>query len=262
MRVFANPARFGRAAGSPPLWSGSDPQWLRGPFLVQGTLANASVLAVDLTQRGTWFSDKRVSSAYGISTTSDTARMEAVLQLWGVKILLATQTATVNALASLAKLLAAATIGTSTSPYLSVNIGGIISGIQLLENLSAGAEQFQATQAAAADGYTGLVRPQSKYRVPGGTIRANLKSDKITIATDAAPALGADVLAQFVLYGALTPTSAWEGRSASFFPGSAACMSDDGIQIGSPVDAEIINNLDGKMEPLSPTKVDALSTLG
>lgn len=244
-----NPARFARACGSPALFGGKDPQWIKGPIYVQGTLANATALNVDLTQRGTWFSDKRVKNAYSITGTSDTNRMEAVLQLWGVKILLCTQSTTVNTLASLAKLLASATIGTQTSPYLNLNIGGLVTALPLWEHFAAGADQFQITQTAAADGSFGIARVQSRFKLPT-PIRANLKSDAISFVTDAAPALGADVLVQFALYGAITPVQAWNASQASYIAGGSGCSGD--MDMGTPVDAEIIAAMDrGETVPVA-----------
>lgn len=248
-KVFMNPARFARACGSPPLFSGPDPQWIKGPIYVQGTLANATALNVDLTQRGTWYGDKRVKTAYSVTSTSDTNRMEAVLQIWGVKILLATQSTTVNTLAALAKLLASATVGTQTSPYLNLNVGGLVSAVPLWEHFAAGADQFQITQTAAADGSFGIARIQSRFRLPT-PIRANLKSDAISFVTDAAPALGADVLTQFVLYGSLTPVQAWQASQASYLAGAAGCKGDQ--DLGTPVDAEVIAAMDrGETVPVA-----------
>lgn len=231
MPSIASPRGLWIAAGFPQFQAVPNPQYLVGkdstPLAIQVTLANATAMATDLTARGSWFTspDRRVPTAYSISSAGDTSRLNAILSICAVGLRIVTFSDTTSNAASVAKLLSA-----GSGPYLSGTIGGVPFRQGLARGISHYVKRVDASQAVAADEV--LVTLDQGYAVLPQPIRLNLMTDALSLVSDAAVALGADAVAHLELIGTLVPADADAGWNTFYAGASCSGGGQDSAPIG------------------------------
>ena len=206
------------------------------PLAIQVTVANAAAMAVDLTARGSWVTERKTAAGYSVTSSADTSRLNAILSVCAVGLKITTFSDTVNLASAVAKLTTNA-----TEPYLSGTIGGVPFRQSLKRGISHYVKRLDASQAVAADEI--LTTLDQGYVVLPMPIRVNLMTDALSLVSDAAVALGADATATLELVGMLVPADA-DASWQSFYAGaSCANAGSDNAPLSSVEDLSQVRGL-------------------